>query len=827
MGANPASFGYWVRRRRIALDLTRDALARRVGCSPSAIKKIERDERRPSRTMATRLADALNLPPGMRAQFLASALGEASPARLAVAVLDHELGSAPQWLVRSPAAEVGLVVGRESELAWLESHLTAVLGGRGRVVFVIGEAGMGKTALLTAFADRASAQVPDLMVTRGAGTALGALGDPYFPIRDAFRMLVADRHPPLQADQLTRRQAQRLWDSSATVAHAIVTSGPHLLDVLVPVETVRERMGMSVAAPVPADALRSDVSDEVTMVLRDLADRHPLLLVLDDMQWSDTASAELLFHLVRTLADARVLVVCAYRGSEVADALGGAAGVLRKASRESGRQVGESLLDLAAIDPSAERALCDALLSLEVPNIDESVRDEFYRRTHGHPLLVLELVRELKARGDLVRAEGASWAARPGVRWDNIPARVAAVIELRLDQLDADERALLTAAAVEGEYFTAEVAARIARLDVWAAHRLLTERLGRVLGLVREDSAGHTGNKPLTRYRFSHALFQGFVHDQLGDGARAHAHGLVAAELEALHSDDLETVIPVLAHHYAEAGDVERAVPYLIRTGDRARLLQAYEEALAAYGRAVELLREQGDTERLARSLMRIGLTHQTAFDHESAQRAFDEAFALWQTADDSSTADTVGSATLRLVTVEPQTLDPHVDVGVAPASAVLFSGLVQYDEGANIVPDVAERWEISSDGRRYTFHLRNDVSWSDGQPVTAHDFVTGYQWALDPATGTEGASALLLPLAGARDVRAGRIAADQAGVHAVDDRTLVIELSEPSSFFMYNLAHTMLVPLPRHLVQAHGRDWSRLDTIVSNGPFRLITFEL
>ena len=224
MGANPAAFGFWVRRRRIALDLTRDALARRVGCSPSAIKKIERDERRPSRTMADRLADALSLPPGIRAQFLASALGEASPARLAVAVLDHELGSAPQWLVRSPAAEVGLVVGRESELAWLESHLTAVLGGRGRVVFVIGEAGMGKTALLTAFADRASAQVPDLMVTRGAGTALGALGDPYFPIRDAFRMLVADRHPPLQADQLTRRQAQRLWDSSATVAHAIVTS---------------------------------------------------------------------------------------------------------------------------------------------------------------------------------------------------------------------------------------------------------------------------------------------------------------------------------------------------------------------------------------------------------------------------------------------------------------------------------------------------------------------------------------------------------------------------------------------------------------------------
>ena len=825
MGGTPASFGYWVRRRRIALDLTRDALARRVGCSPSAVKKIERDERRPSRTMAHRLAEALGVPPDRRERFLATALGEASAERLTGTAPDHYLGPAPPWLVRSPAAEMSPVVGRDSELAWLQSHLSTVLGGHSRVVFVIGEAGMGKTALLTAFADRACGEVPELVVARGAGTAVGALGDPYFPISDAFRMLVADRHPPLQADQLTRRQAERLWDFSATVAHAIVESGPRLLDVLVPVETVSDRLGMSVTRA-PADTARGDVSDEVTKVLHALAEHRPLLLMLDDMQWSDTASAELLFHLIRTLADARVLVVCAYRGSEVADASGSAAGVLRKAALESGRDVGDCVLDLDAIDSAAERALCDALLDLEVPDLEESVRDEFYRRTHGHPLLVREVIRELKARGDLVLLDNASWASRPGVNWDRVPARVAAVIEQRLDRLDADERALLTAAAVEGEYFTVEVAARVAGVDLWDAHRLLTERLARIHGLVREDTAGRSRGRPFTRYRFGHALFQGLIHDRMGQGARAHAHGLVAAGLEALHSDHLEPVVPQLAYHYAQAGDADRAVPYLIQTGDRARLLQARQEAVAAYGRAVELLREEGDTERLAGALMRIGLTHQTAFDHNSAQRAFDEAFALWPAVDESSSGGTVGSTTLRLVTREPPSLDPQVDWGWAPACAVLFSGLVQYDEGANIVPDVAERWEISGDGRRYTFRLRNEVTWSDGQPVTAYDFVTSLQQALDPATGTELAPALLLPVAGAREVREGRTPADQAGIHAVDDHTLVIELAEPTSFFMYNLAHRMLVPLPRHLVQAHGRDWCRADIFVSNGPFQLRTWE-
>jgi len=826
MEGNPASFGYWVRRRRIALDLTRDALARRVGCSPSAVKKIERDERRPSRTMAQRLADALGLPPDQRERFLAAALGEASVERLTGTASDNDQGSAPPWLVRSHAAEMGSVVGRESELAWLQSHLSAVLGRRSRVVFVVGEAGMGKTALLTEFADRARGNVPELVVARGAGTAVGAPGDPYFPIRDALRMLVADRHAPLQADQLTRRQAESLWNFSATVARAVVESGPRLLDVLVPVETVSERLGMSVAAPAFADSSQTDVSDQVSMVLRDLAERRPLLLMLDDMQWSDTASAMLLFHLIRSLADARVLVICAYRGSEVMDTGGGAQGVLRKATLESGRYVDNSLLDLDAIDSTAVRALCDALLDVEAPDLDEVARDEFYRRTHGHPLLVRELVHELKARGDLVRLENDSWAARPDVNWERVPARVAAVIEQRLDRLDADERALLNAAAVEGEYFTVDVAARVAGVDIRDAHRLLAERLARVHGLVREDIAGPLRGQSLTRYRFGHALFQSFIHDRIGRGARAHAHGLVAAELEALHSDDLEPVVPQLADHFAQAGDVDRAVPYLIQTGDRARWLQAHDVAVAAYGRAVELLRERGDTERLAGALMRIGLTYQTSFDHVGAQRAFDEAFALRPAADDSRSGGAVGSATLRLAAVEPVWLDPHLNATSSDVNQLLFSGLVQYDAGANIVPDVAERWDISSDGRRYTFRLRDDVIWSDGVLVTAHDFVFAYRRAFDPATDVELADILLLPVAGARDVFEGRAPARRVAVDAVDDRTLVFELAEPTSYFMYNLAHSTLVPLPRHLVQAHGSAWCRPETIVSNGAFRLETWE-
>jgi ABC-type oligopeptide transport system substrate-binding subunit/transcriptional regulator with XRE-family HTH domain len=807
------SFGYWVRRRRLALDLTQQALARRVGCSTAAIKKIEHDERRPSRTMATRLAEALGLAPDQQDRFVATGLGELAPERLGPVGTPAGPEPVPPWLRQQLGPAAPRVVGRDGELARLRAHLDAALDRHGRTVFVTGEAGQGKTALLTAFADLAQRAVPELVVARGAGTSTGGYGDPYLVIRDVFRMLTADPHAPWHADQLTTGQAESLWAFAPEVARSVQALGPHLPGVLVPA-----------AGPV-APAARDHVVTEVTDVLRGLAGQRPLLILLDDMQWADAASAELLFHLVRRLTDVRVLVVCAYRGSELGG--DGPAAALRRALAE-GRSRGEVQIDLDDLPPAAERALCDALLDLEIPGPSAGVRDELHRRTRGHPLFVRELVRELTARGDLVRGEDGAWVARGDLDWSHVPARVAAVVGARLDRLSPPARTLLEAAAVEGEHFTAETAARVAGIEEPAAYQLLAQELDRTQGLVREAGPVRVGGQALTRYRFGHALFQRFVYDALGEGARRRGHGRLAAELAARHAGDLEPVVPQLAHHYAEAGDAEGAVPYLIQAGDRARLLHVPEEATVAYRRAAGFLRELGDRERLARTVMKIGLTYQTSFDHQRAQAAFDEAFALWSAVDQAGPSQPAGSTTLRLVWQEPASLDPTLGgyTLAAPMVTNLLSGLVRYDEGTNVVPDVADRWEITDGGRRYVFHLRGDVVWSDQRPVTAHDFVFTYRRALDPATGAVVAPALLDVVRHARDVRQGHAPPERAGIHAIDDHTLVMELSEPTSYFMYNLAYYVLLPVPRHVVEAHGKDWCRPETMVSNGPFRLAAWE-
>lgn len=176
----------------------------------------------------------------------------------------------------------------------------------------------------------------------------------------------------------------------------------------------------------------------------------------------------------------------------------------------------------------------------------------------------------------------------------------------------------------------------------------------------------------------------------------------------------------------------------------------------------------------------------------------------------------------------EPQTLDPGIMTGV-PESRIglsLFEGLVAHDPVTlEARPGVAERWEMSADGLTWTFHLR-EARWSDGAPLTAHDFVRSWRRVLTPATGAEYAYQLY-PLAGAEAFHQGK-AADPAsvGVVATDARTLVTTLARPCPYFLDLCAFHTLFPVPMDLVQRVGERWTQPENFVGNGPFRLATWQ-
>jgi len=171
----------------------------------------------------------------------------------------------------------------------------------------------------------------------------------------------------------------------------------------------------------------------------------------------------------------------------------------------------------------------------------------------------------------------------------------------------------------------------------------------------------------------------------------------------------------------------------------------------------------------------------------------------------------------------EPESLDPHLAQAL-PATHVLidlFEGLTAESAGGDLVPGAALRWNISRDARTYTFYLRRDLLWSNGEPLAAEDFVYSLKRALNPETASA-AARTLLPVLNAREVLAGELPVDELGISLLDEFTMQITLTGPTPYFLDLLASPVAYPVNRANVETFGDEFSKPGKLVSNGAFVL-----
>ncbi len=756
--------------------------------------------------------------------------------------------SLPPFLISSavPPADHDIpFVGRATELARLTRFLESVVSGQGQVVLVTGEAGCGKTALVHEFARQAQAGFAELVVAVGNCSAHTGSGDPYLPFREILNLLAGELETRWRRGLLTQVNAARLWALFPQVAQALVEFGPDLIGTFVPTAPLQVQ-----ATKLPPDqrywlnrldrpevdevtkVAQSDLFEQFSKVLQAVTQTAPLLLVIDDAQWADLASINLLFHFGRQLQASRILLLVTYRPDEVA--LGRPAGEpgqrerhpLEPVVNELKRTYGNVQIDLSQ---TPDRDFVEALLDTQPNQLGPEFRAALFKQTQGHPLFTVELLRAMRERGDIIQNEQGDWLAGPALNWAALPARVEAVIEERLGRLDEELRELLTVASVEGEQFTAQVVAQVQAVSERQLLRALSQTLVRRHQLVREEGEVQVNGHFLARFAFSHTLFQQYLYHNLSAGERRLLHRQVAVALEELYAPQVEAVTVQLARHYAQAGQVDKAIDYLLQAGDQARSLYAHQEAADFYQQALAFLKQQGAYDRAARTLMKLGLTYHLGFDFEQARQAYAEGFALWQRAGASRPADLSPALhALRLVGGEPATLDPIMASDGISARIIdqLFSGLLEQSPEMEVIPNIAHRWEVLAAGRQYIFHLRDDMYWSDGVPVTAFDFEYSWKRALQPAIGSPVATALY-DIKNARAFHRGELTdPGQVGVQALDPVTLVVELEGPTSYFLQLLTHNATYPLPRHVVEMYGHAWTDPAHLVTNGPFKLESWQ-
>jgi len=516
----------------------------------------------------------------------------------------------PAFLVEG-AEEVGLkrpvFVACVQELEKLGRSLEEALSNKGRVIFVTGEAGSGKTALVQEFAQRVQEKYPDLIVASGKCNAHAGIGDPYLPFIEILSLLTGDVEAKWTAGVISREHALRLWNLLPLAVKALLDDGQDLINLFVPgaaltsrSEAFSSRMTCWLAglkklvdrkSSLPADLMlqQSNLLEQYTRVLQDLAKEKPLLLVLDDLQWTDPGSASLLFHLGRRIQGNRILILGAFRRAEVALGRGEERHPLEPIIHELKRDFGDIEVE---VGKTQARQFVDDLIDTEPNRLGHKFRETLYSQTKGHPLFTVELLRNMEERGALVRDKDGRWMEGPDLDWSTLPARVDAVIEERVQRLNEKLREILTIASVEGEEFTAEVVARIQKEEVRELIKLLSRELDKRHHLVSAKGIRQLEKQRLSSYIFQHILFQRYLYNGLDQVERAELHEEVGNILEALYGEQAEEIAVQLARHFLEAGIVPKAIEYLHKAGDKAVRLSAGAEAIVHYKKALQLLKK-------------------------------------------------------------------------------------------------------------------------------------------------------------------------------------------------------------------------------------------
>ncbi|MEM7346695.1 MAG: protein kinase, partial [Chloroflexota bacterium] len=514
-----------------------------------------------------------------------------------------------------------LCVAREQELTQLTNWLNQALVGQSRMAFIIGEAGQGKTTLIEAFKQQALAQSTDLIIVTGNCNAYTGTGDPYLPFREILEMLTSDVEARRATGVINREQAKRLWDFTPQVIEMLINNGPDLIDIFVSGESL---VGQAHAVAPPEASWLKDLEQLVTRredtptqpainqaalfqqysnVIVALAQAKPLLLVLDDLQWADSGSIDLILHLGRQLKTSQVFIVGLYRDADVAQGRQDERHPLETVINELKRLYGSMQLDLNQSD--GERFV-GAFLDSEPHHLGPQFQQALFQYTEGHALFTVETLRDMQARGELIQDEDDYWVEGASIHWDQLPARVEGVIGERIDRLPASLKEILQIASIQGGSFVAEIVAKVLQQSEREIVRQLSGDLNKQHHLVEVIGSQRLGQQRLSQYRFQHILFQTYLYNDMDEVERSYLHEEVALILEALYQGRTDVVAGQLARHFLEAGLVTKAVDYFQQAGDQAIRRSANKEAITYLTTALLQLETLPDTPERARKELQL-----------------------------------------------------------------------------------------------------------------------------------------------------------------------------------------------------------------------------
>lgn len=478
------------------------------------------------------------------------------------------------------APTVPHLVGRTEELERLGSELEQAAQGMRRLVFVHGEPGIGKTALVDTFLDRARRDGPLARIARGQCVDSFGVGEAYFPLLEALGRACRDTEGETVVSLL--RQHAPTWLAQ--------------LPGLLPADEWRE-LQHQVRAVTRERMLR-----EFAVALEEISSKTPLVLVLEDLHWSDPSTVELLGSVARRPEAARLLIVATFRPVETQ----AAEHSLRRLLQELAAHGQCESIDLPALDSGSIEAYLHARFPGTRP---PELSRVLHERTGGNPLFLVNTIEALRSAGALVESsDGWAFNVTMADVTSIVPESLRGLIQRQAERLDESQRNVLRSAAIAGSEFpTASLAAALEE-DVVHIEEICDRLATRVEFLERAGLADWPDGTRAARYRFRHAFYVDFWFDEVTVSQRARWQRRIAERVEQAYAGETSEVAAELALRFEQCGDSARAIGYLREAGESALQRNAYTEAIAHLSHGLEIVPRLPDEHESADSEMRLQL---------------------------------------------------------------------------------------------------------------------------------------------------------------------------------------------------------------------------
>jgi class 3 adenylate cyclase/tetratricopeptide (TPR) repeat protein len=499
------------------------------------------------------------------------------------------------------------LVGREAEFNALREAIARLRRGIGGIVTLVGEAGIGKSRLVAELRKRVVSE----QVQWVEGRCLSYGGSiAYLPWLDMLRSVLsvtADAPPAAVRDAL-RARVQALCPDRFDAVY------PYLCWLMsLPLEDEYDAL-----RDLQGESLRAEIFWAVQMLIESAARQRPLVLVCEDLHWADATSLALLERVLALTDRAALLLICVFR-PEVKH-------LCWQLKETAARLYRHRYTDLwlEALSADESRALVGHLLLVE--DLPSALQATILDHAEGNPFYVEEIIRALIDDGAIAYDDATGhWQATRKIGDIPIPDTLHGVLAARIDRLEEETRRVLRLASVIGRVFPYRVLAEVAREERELDTRLLT--------LQRQQLIRERARVPELEYIFKHELTREAAYNGLLKRERRAYHRQVAEALERLFPEQVDELAGLLAHHWERAEEQEKAVGYLLRAGEQARVAYANEEAIDYYQRALALMDELPpdacQPEWRLTALNELGKTYFLISKFQEAEPLLREAIAL------------------------------------------------------------------------------------------------------------------------------------------------------------------------------------------------------